>query len=203
MSVPIRRLDSADPDFSRQLQILAAYAPAQDEEVEATVSRIISNVRKQGDKALLEYTKQFDLLAASSLADLEVSGAELREALASLSKQEADALGIAAGRIRTFHEKQLAASWEYMEPDGTKLGQRVTPIDRVGLYVPGGKAAYPSSVLMNAIPAKVAGVKQLVMVSPTPNGERNPMVLAAAALSGVDRVICIGGAQAVAALAFG
>ena len=204
MSAPvIARFDSRDAGFADRLAVLAGYEASQDDQVEATVREIISDVRKRGDFALIEYTRKFDKVEATSLADLEISREELEQALASISPEHAAALGEASARVRRFHERQLGESWEYAEPDGTRLGQRLTPLDRVGLYVPGGKAAYPSSVLMNAIPAKVAGVRELVMVSPTPGGVRNPLVLAAAALAGVDRVIAIGGAQAVAALAFG
>ncbi len=171
--------------------------------MEATVRSIVAAIRERGDQALLEYTRQFDRVDASSMADLEIGREELDRALRAIPAVQAQALRDAAERIRRFHERQRSESWEYADSDGTRLGQRVTPLDRVGLYVPGGKAAYPSSVLMNAIPAKVAGVRELVMVSPMPGGERNALVLAAAALAGVDRVIAIGGAQAVAALAYG
>lgn len=203
MNRVIDRFSSADRDFAERIGLLAAKAPAQDKQVESVVSGIIAEVRQRGDAAVLEYTRKFDRVDATSIEQLEIPSEELRRALACLEPSQAEALRSAAERIRRFHEKQVAASWEYAEPDGTRLGQRVTPLDRVGLYVPGGKAAYPSSVLMNAIPAKVAGVPELVMVSPTPGGERNPMVLAAAALAGVDRFFAIGGAQAVGALAFG
>jgi histidinol dehydrogenase len=199
----ISRLDTRDADFDQLISALTGHEAAQDEKVEATVRAIISEIRARGDAALLEYTRQFDRVEAACLADLEIGRGELDRALNSIPGEQMQALRDAAGRVRRFHEKQRAESWEYVDPDGTRLGQRVTPLDRVGLYVPGGKAAYPSSVLMNAIPAKVAGVGELVMVSPTPGGERNPLVLAAAALAGVDRVIAIGGAQAVAALAYG
>ena len=202
-AVPINRFRSSDPEFEARLAVLTACEPAQDEKVESTVRAIIADVRQRGDIAVLEYTRKFDRVEARSIAELVVGKAELDRALASLAKDESDALGQAAQRVRRFHEKQLGLSWDYVEADGTRLGQQVTPMDRVGLYVPGGKAAYPSSVLMNVIPAKVAGVGDLVMVSPTPGGERNPLVLAAAALAGVDRVITVGGAQAIAALAFG
>ncbi len=199
----INRLDTQDADFAKRLAVLAGHEASQDDTVEATVRSIIADVRSRGDEALLEYTNRFDRVEAESLADLEIGREELDRALASIPREQMRALQDAAERVRRFHGKQLAESWEYVEPDGTRLGQRVTPLERVGLYVPGGKAAYPSSVLMNAIPAKVAGVQELVMVSPTPGGTRNPLVLAAAALAGVDRVIAIGGAQAVGALAYG
>lgn len=204
MSEPhIRRLSTSEADFDLRLAALTGYASAQDENIENTVRAILSDVRQRGDAAVLEYTHKFDRIDAAAVSELEIGADELGQALASLPKDLAHALRTAADRIRRFHEKQLTSSWEYTEPDGTRLGQRVTPLDRAGLYVPGGKAAYPSSVLMNAIPAKVAGVGELIMVSPIPGGERNPLVLAAAALAGVDRVFAIGGAQAVGALAYG
>ena len=199
----LNRLDTQDADFSLRLRKLAGHDASQDESVEATVRSIVAAIRERGDEALLEYTRQFDRVEASSMADLEIGREELDRALRAIPAGQAQALRDAAERIRRFHERQRSESWEYADSDGTRLGQRVTPLDRVGLYVPGGKAAYPSSVLMNAIPAKVAGVRELVMVSPTPGGERNALVMAAAALAGVDRVIAIGGAQAVAALAYG
>ena len=202
-SVALSRLDTQDADFSLRLRKLAGHEASQDESVEATVRSIVAAIRERGDEALLEYTRQFDRVDASSMADLEIGREELDRALRAIPAGQAQALRDAAERIRRFHERQRSESWEYADSDGTRLGQRVTPLDRVGLYVPGGKAAYPSSVLMNAIPAKVAGVRELVMVSPTPGGERNALVMAAAALAGVDRVIAIGGAQAVAALAYG
>ena len=198
-----RRLSSRTPDFGAELAALTRFEAVEDEAVEASVRAIIADVRRRGDGAVLDLTRRFDRLEARSLAELEVPRGELEAALAALPAEREQALRQAAGRVRSYHERQVAQSWQYTEPDGTVLGQRVTPLDRVGLYVPGGKAAYPSSVLMNAIPAKVAGVKELIMVSPTPGGERNAMVLAAAALAGVDRVFAIGGAQAVAALAYG
>jgi histidinol dehydrogenase len=199
----IARFCTTDADAADRLAGLAAHVQAQDGQIDATVREILSNVRTRGDVALLEYTRKLDRTDADSLNDLEIGGKELVRALDSIPREQSEALREAANRIRRFHEKQLCSSWEYREPDGTRLGQRVTALDRVGLYVPGGKASYPSSVLMNAIPARVAGVRELVMVSPTPRGERNPLVLAAAALAGVDRVIAIGGAQAVGALAYG
>jgi len=199
----IRRLSSTDPDFSAALASLLAYEAQTDASVAVAVEAIVSDVRARGDEALLDYTRRFDRLTIASAAALELSPAELRAALAGLPRAEREALEAAAERVRSYHERQLAHSWDYVEPDGTRLGQRITPLDRVGLYVPGGKAAYPSSVLMNAVPARVAGVGELVMVVPTPDGARNSMVLAAAAIAGVDRVFTIGGAQAVAALAYG
>lgn len=199
----LRRLLAAQPGFAAHLAALTRYEAAQDDTVEAAVRAIIADVRARGDEAVLAYTRRFDRVEARSLAELEMPRAVLETALAALPRSQATALGEAAERVRRFHERQLAQSWDYAEADGTTLGQRVSPLERAGLYVPGGKAAYPSSVLMNAIPAKVAGVRELIMVSPAPGGERNALVLAAAALAGVDRVIAIGGAQAVAALAYG
>jgi len=199
----LRRLDSRAAGFDAELARLTRYEAAQDEAVEATVRAIVGEVRARGDAALLEYTRKLDRVAVRSASELEIARGDMDAALAALPAREAAALGEAAARVRRFHERQLGESWQYAEADGTVLGQRVSALERVGLYVPGGKAAYPSSVLMNAIPAKVAGVGELVMVSPTPGGERNPLVLAAAALAGVDRVFAIGGAQAVAALAYG
>ncbi|TSA49068.1 MAG: histidinol dehydrogenase [Nitrosomonadales bacterium] len=199
----IRRYSTTDATFEASLDQLLAFEGAQDDKVDAVVADILKDVRQRGDAAVLEYTQRFDRLSADSLDDLELPQARLIEALAGLPDDQRDALKRAAERVRIYHEKQLMTSWSYTEADGTMLGQQVTALDRVGLYVPGGKAAYPSSVLMNAIPAKVAGVKELIMVVPTPGGERNPLVLAAAAVCGVDRVFCIGGAQAVGALAYG
>lgn len=201
--VAIQRLDSRSEDFSQQLKTLLAFEGAQDDRVEQTVIAILAEVKARGDAAVVEYTNRFDRLSAASMGGLELPRAELQAALDGLSPERRAALETAASRIRAFHEKQVQEGWSYTEADGTRLGQMVTPLDRVGLYVPGGKAAYPSSVLMNAIPAKVAGVKELIMVVPTPGGEKNALVLAAACLAGVDRVFTIGGAQAVAALAFG
>jgi histidinol dehydrogenase len=199
----LRRLSTAEPGFDAALAALTRYEAVQDGAVESAVRAILADVRARGDVALLEYTRRFDRVAAASMRELEVPRRELEAALAALPGEQAAALKEAAARVRRFHERQLAQSWEYREPDGTRLGQRVTPLDRVGLYVPGGKAAYPSTVLMNAIPARVAGVGELVMTCPAPGGERNPLVLAAALVAGVDRVIALGGAQAIAALAFG
>lgn len=204
MSQPaIARLDSASPDFGARLRALLHYDAGQDAAIEGTVANILADIRSRGDAALVELTARLDKVDVERAAELEVPTAELRRALDSLPAEQRDALHSAADRIRAFHERQLSASWSYAEPDGTMLGQQVQPIDRVGVYVPGGKAAYPSSVLMNLLPAKVAGVPELVMVSPTPGGARNPLVLAAAAVAGVDRVFTIGGAQAVGALAYG
>ncbi len=203
MSLTLRRLSTRDPEFLATLDALLAFDNASDEAIERTVAEVIGNVRSLGDAAVLEYTRRFDRVAAKSLAELELPRQALADAYAGLPQSQREALAQAAERIRLYHERQKLESWEYKEADGTRLGQQVTPLDRVGLYVPGGKAAYPSSVLMNAIPAKVAGVRELIMVTPTPDGQRNPLVLAAAHLAGVDRVFCIGGAQAVAALAYG
>lgn len=199
----IRRFATTDQDFDQKLKALLAFETAQDDSIDNVVADILRNVKQRGDQAVLEYTRKFDRLDVADMQALELSRAELQQALDSLPADQRQALQEAADRVRRYHEKQLMASWTYTEEDGTLLGQQVTSLDRVGLYVPGGKAAYPSSVLMNAIPAKVAGVEELIMVVPTPAGEKNQLVLAAAAICGVDRVFCIGGAQAVAALAYG
>ena len=199
----INRLDIADADFAARLARLLHWSPEQDQGIETAVSGILADIRARGDEALLDYTRRFDRVPATQAADLRLTKADLQAALDSLPATERTALERAAERIRRYHEHQRAASWMYTEADGTRLGQRVLPLDRVGLYVPGGKAAYPSSVLMNAIPARVAGVPELVMVVPTPDGVRNPAVLAAACLAGIEEVYTIGGAQAVAALAYG
>lgn len=199
----IKRLNTQDAGFDAELKALLAFETAQDDNIDQVVANILKDVKARGDAAVLEYTNRFDKTNAASLAALEIPQAELHAALNGLPAAQREALQAAAARVRSYHEKQVMQSWQYTEADGTLLGQQVTALDRVGLYVPGGKAAYPSSVLMNAIPAKVAGVQELVMVVPTPNGEKNPLVLAAAAVCGVDRVFCIGGAQAVGALAYG
>jgi histidinol dehydrogenase len=199
----IKRLNTQDQNFNAELKALLAFETAQDDSIDQVVANILKDVKARGDAAVLEYTNRFDKTNATSLAALEIPQAELQAALTGLPAAQREALQAAAARVRSYHEKQVMQSWQYTEADGTLLGQQVTSLDRVGLYVPGGKAAYPSSVLMNAIPAKVAGVQELVMVVPTPNGEKNPLVLAAAAVCGVDRVFCIGGAQAVGALAYG
>ncbi|MBI2308705.1 MAG: histidinol dehydrogenase [Rhodocyclales bacterium] len=205
--VSIKRLNSADAGFTAQLDLLLAFEGAQDDRIDQTVAAILADVKQRGDAAVIEYTNRFDRLSAKSMAELELSRAELEAALAGLPADRRAALEAAAARVRSYHERQPLQGWQYEEESeelrGTLLGQKITPLDRVGLYVPGGKAAYPSSVLMNAIPAHVAGVGELIMVVPTPDGEHNPLVLAAAALAGVDRVFCIGGAQAVGALAYG
>jgi len=201
--IAIKRLSSSDADFKPRLDALLDFESAQDESVDRAVAAILADVKTRGDAAVVEYTNRFDRLTIGAMAELELSSDELQKALDGLPKDQRVALEAAAHRVRSYHERQPLQSWQYEEKDGTLLGQKVTPLDRVGLYVPGGKASYPSSVLMNAIPAKVAGVKELIMVVPTPDGERNPLVLAAAALADVDRVFCIGGAQAVGALAYG
>jgi len=198
-----RRLSTREPGFGEALEDLLAYEGGAAAEVEETVRAILDDVRRRGDAALLEHTARFDRLELPGPEALELPPSALDEALAAVPGEVRAALETAAARIRAYAERQRLESWEIVEPDGTRLGQKVTPLDRVGLYVPGGRAAYPSSVLMNAIPAKVAGVPELVMVVPTPGGETNPLVLAAARIAGVDRVFRIGGAQAVAALAYG
>ena len=199
----IARLSTRDTDFDARLARLTAFDAAQDESVDRTVAEILEAVKRRGDAAVLEYTARFDGVSAATLAELELPRERLMRARDGLPAAQREALEQAASRVRAYHEKQMAQSWQYTEADGTVLGQKVTPLDRAGLYVPGGKAAYPSSVLMNAIPAKVAGVAELVMVVPTPRGEKNELVMAAAAIAGVDRVFTIGGAQAVGALAYG
>ena len=199
----IRRLSTADADFSAQLQALLAWESVSDAQVQGTVDAIIQDLRARGDEALLDYTRRFDRWEPARAADLEIPPARLAQAWEAIPAEQRAALETAAGRIRAYAEHQALSGWSYVEADGTLLGQKVTPLDRVGLYVPGGKAAYPSSVLMNAIPAKVAGVAELIMVVPTPAGELNELVLAAAHAAGVDRVFAVGGAQAVAALAYG
>ena len=199
----IKRLSSTDPGFTEALKTITSSEDEQNLEINATVSEILANVKKGGDDAVLEYTCHFDHLDAASISQLELSKEELLRALQSLPTMQREALEQAAKRIRDFHEKQITRSWSYTEPDGTLLGQKVTPMDRVGLYVPGGKASYPSTVLMNAIPAKVAGVDELIMVVPTPKNKKNDLVLAAAMIGEVDRVFTIGGAQAIGALAYG
>jgi histidinol dehydrogenase len=205
--IAIKRLASAEADFSERLDALLAFEAAQDESLEGTVTGILAEVKARGDAAVIEYTRRFDGLSVNSMPELELSQSALQQALAGLPSTQRQALEAAAERVRSYHQRQTLQSWQYedegAETRGTMLGQKVTPLDRVGLYVPGGKASYPSSVLMNAIPARVAGVRELIMVVPTPGGEQNPLVLAASALAGVDRVFTIGGAQAVAALAYG
>jgi histidinol dehydrogenase len=203
----LRRLDTSDPGFKQEFGRLIAVDSAVDRTIERAAEAIVDDVRARGDIALLEYTNRFDRMTAASVAELEIPRAAMQAAFEDLPAAERDALQAAADRIRAFHQEQHArlmqGDWMMTEPDGTVTGQRISALDRVGLYVPGGKAAYPSSVLMNAIPANVAGVESLTMVVPTPGGERNPLVLAAASLAGVTRAYAIGGAQAVAALAYG
>ncbi|PPD04592.1 MAG: histidinol dehydrogenase [Methylobacter sp.] len=199
----ITRLDATTPDFSRKLNNLLAWDDSQDRDIHERVLAILNDVRRRGNQAVIEYTQRFDHCPISAPEQLELPRHALESAWRNLPSDQAQALQTAAERIRSYAEQQKMQSWQYQEADGTILGQKVTPLDRVGLYVPGGKAAYPSSVLMNAIPAKVAGVPELIMVVPTPHGETNPLVLAAAYLAGVDRAFAIGGAQAVAALAYG
>ena len=205
--VKVKRLNSRDTGFKETLLSSLSLPMADDEAIDAAVLNILAKVKSEGDAAVLSFTKQFDRLNVASVNELEISQEELKKAYEGLSAEQKNALDIAAQRVRAYHERQRIEagchSWEYEEADGTRLGQKVTALDRVGIYVPGGKAAYPSSVLMNAIPAKVAGVKEVIMVVPTPDGARNSLVLAAAHLSGVDRVFTIGGAQAVGALAYG
>jgi histidinol dehydrogenase len=206
MSVAIRVLDTAAADFEAAFQRVLHWSAETDDAIEQRVATILADVRARGDAAVLEYTERFDGVNAASVAALEIPRADLLAALQAIPSKQRAALEAAAHRVRSFHERQLEAcgrSWSYRDDDGTLLGQKVTPIDRVGIYVPGGKATYPSSVLMNALPAKVAGVGEIVMTVPTPRGERNAMVLAAAAIAGVDRAFTIGGAQAVGALAYG
>lgn len=206
MSVAIRGLSTADADFEGAFQRVLHWSDETDQSIEQAAADILADVRTRGDAAVLEYTKRFDGIDAGSVAALEIGQHELRASLDAIKPSQRAALEAAAQRVRSYHERQLDAcgrSWSYRDADGTLLGQKVTPLDRVGIYVPGGKATYPSSVLMNALPAKVAGVGEIVMVVPTPKGVRNEMVLAAAALAGVDRVFTIGGAQAVGALAYG
>jgi len=201
--IDISQLNSKQDDFWQRLDQALAWESVSDEQVFNTVKDIIADVRKRGDEAVIEYTNKFDRLNTKDMSDLEVSPARLQESLNRITAEQREALERAATRVRAYAEHQKMESWSYTEDDGTLLGQQVTPMDRAGLYVPGGKAAYPSSVIMNAIPAKVAGVPELIMVVPTPDGEVNDLVFAAAAIVGVDRVFAIGGAQAVAALAYG
>ena len=199
----MQRLNSTDANFWKKLETLLSWESVSDKAVNDTVIGIITDIRSRGDAALVEYTNRFDRMSASAIGELEIPVARLQQALEGLPTDQREALQQAADRVRAYHEHQQQDSWSYTEADGTLLGQQVTALDRVGLYVPGGKAAYPSSVLMNAIPAKVAGVAELIMVVPTPDGEINELVFAAAAICGVDRVFTVGGAQAVAALAYG
>ena len=207
MTLSIRKLDSTAADFLSNLDAVLAFEAGEDAAIDQAAARILADVKTRGDAAVIDCTNQYDRLAARSVADLEIPQAELLAALNNLSPVRRNALQLAADRVRSYHARQKrecgSAGFTYTEADGTVLGQKVTPLDRVGIYVPGGKAAYPSSVLMNAIPAKVAGVHEIIMVVPTPDGVKNELVLAAAAIAGVDRVFTIGGAQAVGALAYG
>ena len=199
----INKFSTQDQDFESQLDALLAWESASNEEINRSVEKIINAVKQNGDASVLDYTNQYDSLKAHSISELIIPQERLRESFESLDNEQKNALTIAAERIKAYHLKQVQESWTYKEEDGTVLGQKITPLDRAGLYVPGGKAAYPSSVLMNSIPAKVAGVKELIMVVPAPNGVINELVLAAAYVANVDLVITIGGAQAIAALAYG
>jgi histidinol dehydrogenase len=205
--IKVKRLNSLEAGFKDVLLSSLSLPMGDDEAIDATVLEILAAVKSKGDEAVLGFTKQFDRLNVARVSELEISHKDLEQAYQALPAEQKNALDTAAQRVRAYHERQKIEagchSWEYEESDGTRLGQKVTALDRVGIYVPGGKAAYPSSVLMNAIPAKVAGVGEIIMVVPTPDGARNPLVLAAAYLAGVDRVFTIGGAQAVAALAYG
>ncbi len=208
MNAPLqlRRLDTAAADFDAAFDALFARMAEENAEIDTRAGAIVDDVRRRGDAAVLEYTARFDRVDAAAVAALEIDQPSLQRALREIPAEQRDALVEAAARVRDYHQRQMeqvGRSWEYRDADGTLLGQKVTPLDRVGIYVPGGKAAYPSSVLMNAIPAHVAGVPEIVMVVPTPGGERNPLVLAAAAVAGVSRAFAIGGAQAVGALAWG
>ncbi|WP_237063390.1 histidinol dehydrogenase [Microbulbifer zhoushanensis] len=202
-SALIRRLDAASADFDRQLDDLLAWESVADDAVEQTVAAILQDVRTRGDAALIEYTNRFDRRDLQSAKGFVLSAEALQAALQRISAAERGALEVAAERVSAYHERQRQESWQYTESDGTVLGQKITPMERVGIYVPGGKASYPSSVLMNALPARVAGVDSVTMVVPAPDGQVSDLVLAAAAIAGVDRVFTIGGAQAVAALAYG
>ncbi|MEH6468307.1 MAG: histidinol dehydrogenase [Porticoccus sp.] len=202
-SIDIKRLSYADIDFDARLEALLAWENVSDSRVGQVVDDVLADIRRRGDQALVDYTNRFDRRNVSSVAELAVSIPELQQALSSITDTERLSLEVAAERIRGYHQHQKLESWNYREADGTLLGQKITPLDRVGIYVPGGKASYPSSVLMNALPAKVAGVSEIVMAVPAPEGELSPLVLAAAAIAGVDRVFTVGGAQAIGALAFG
>ena len=203
MTDKITRLNTTQSDFDGALAKLLAWDDSVDHQVNESVRHILHEVKTRGDAAVLEFTAKFDRLTVGSMAELEIGQDRLQAALVKIPQDQREGLEKAAARIRDYHERQNQQSWQYQDEDGTILGQKVTPLDRAGLYVPGGKAAYPSSVLMNAIPAKVAGVGELIMVVPTPDGVVNDMVLAAAAIAGVDRVFALGGAQAVGALAYG
>jgi len=199
----IKKFSTLDNDFDSELDSLIAWDSSINEEISNSVIKIINDVRQNGDRSVLDYTKQFDSIMAKSISELTMPKERLKQAFDNLEKEQKDALSIAAERIKSYHQNQVQESWKYSEDDGTVLGQKITPLERAGLYVPGGKAAYPSSVLMNSIPAKVAGVEYLIMVVPTPKGIVNELVMAAAYVAEVDLVITIGGAQAIAALAYG
>ena len=203
MSAFIRRLNAGDANFAAELDRLLAYEAAVNNNIRQTVAEILNDVRDRGDAALLELTNRFDQRSLGSASELCLGAEALKAALSRIDPEQREALTLAAGRIRTYHTRQQQASWQYTDELGATLGQKITPMDRVGLYAPGGKAAYPSSVLMTAIPAKVAGVQELVLVTPAPQGEISDVVLAAAAIAGIDQVVTVGGAQAVAAMAFG
>ncbi len=203
MTVAITKLCASDGNFDQTLEKLIAWDMVSDAKVEETVREIIAQVRAQGDLALIEFTNRFDRRQVETINQLSVSAEQLQDALQSIDSESRQALETAATRIRDYHNHQTQDSWQYQEANGTKLGQQITPLDRVGIYVPGGKASYPSSVLMNCIPARVAGVREVIMMVPAPDGELSPMVLAAAAIAGVDQVFTVGGAQAIAALAYG
>ena len=199
----INKLSSQDPGFDALLSSLTTWVNSSNEEINESVKKIIDDVIENGDQSVLDYTQEFDALGAESISELIISQERLKQSFDNLNEEQKKALSVASDRIKSYHEKQTQESWTYTEEDGTVLGQKIIPLERAGLYVPGGKAAYPSSVLMNGIPAKVAGVEELVMVVPTPNGVVNELVLAAAYIAEVDLVITIGGAQAIAALAYG
>jgi len=203
LSSTIARLDSQQADFAERLAEKLAWDSVSDESVRQVVLDVIADVRQRGDAAVIDYTQRFDRLDVAEMGALELDAATLSAALERISPEQRLQLETAAERVRRYHEKQQQDSWDYTEADGTRLGQKITPMDRVGVYVPGGKAAYPSSVLMDVIPAKVAGVQEIIMTSPTPDGHQNDLVLAAAAIAGVDRLFTIGGTQAIAALAYG
>jgi histidinol dehydrogenase len=199
----MRRLSTIESGFDLALSDLLAFETAQDPQIDLQVATILQQVKSRGDEAVLEYTQQFDRVKASVLSELEVPSSQLEQAFKTITPAQRDALVVAAARVKDFHQRQLIETTFHTEVDGTRLGQQITALDRVGVYVPGGKAAYPSTVIMNTIPAKVAGVKEVMMVVPTPDGIRNDLVLAAAWIAGVDRVVTIGGAQAIGALAYG
>jgi len=203
MTVSIKQLDFSDTNFSEELNKALAWDSISDAAVQDSVASILSDIKTRGDDAVVEWTNKLDRLEAGSIEALEISQEELKNSLDLIPTEQAEALQKAADRIRRYHEKQKQDSWQYTDEDGSVFGQKVTPIDRVGMYVPGGKASYPSTVLMDAIPARVAGVREIIVTLPTPDGGKNPLVLAALALAGVDRVFAVGGVQAVGALAYG